>query len=133
MAKSAARVVRLFGFDPKVAFLSHSTFGEPATDRTKRLSDAVEILKKDIDDDGFVDIIISGNMFNSEVETPRNDGSVGVLLKFEPNSGFNAVPARQSGLFLNGDVKDMEFISLNNNDYIISSKNNDLIEFTRIK
>ncbi len=47
MAKSAARVVKLFGFDPKVAFLSHSTFGEPATDRTKRLSDAVEILKKD--------------------------------------------------------------------------------------
>ncbi len=47
MAKSAARVVRLFGFDPKVAFLSHSTFGEPATDRTKRLSDAVEILKND--------------------------------------------------------------------------------------
>tara|TARA_A100001015_G_scaffold303966_1_gene394438 strand:+ start:489 stop:2771 length:2283 start_codon:yes stop_codon:yes gene_type:complete len=46
MARSAARVVRLFGFDPKVAFLSHSTFGEPATDRTKRLSDAVEILKK---------------------------------------------------------------------------------------
>ena len=47
MAKSAARVVRLFGFDPKIAFLSHSTFGQPATDRTKRLSDAVEILKKE--------------------------------------------------------------------------------------
>jgi len=47
MAKSAARVVRLFGFTPKIAFLSHSTFGQPATDRTKRLSDAVEILKKD--------------------------------------------------------------------------------------
>ena len=46
MASSAARVVRLFGFDPKVAFLSHSTFGEPVTDRTKRISDAVEILKK---------------------------------------------------------------------------------------
>jgi malate dehydrogenase (oxaloacetate-decarboxylating)(NADP+) len=46
MAVSAARVVRLFGFDPKVAFLSHSTFGEPVTDRTKRISDAVKILKK---------------------------------------------------------------------------------------
>ena len=46
MAISAARVVRLFGFDPKVAFLSHSTFGEPATDRTKRISDAVKILKE---------------------------------------------------------------------------------------
>ena len=46
MAISAARVVKLFGFDPKVAFLSHSTFGEPATDRTKRISDAVKILKE---------------------------------------------------------------------------------------
>ena len=46
MAKSAARVVKLFGIEPRIAFLSHSTFGQPATDRTKRLSDAVEILKK---------------------------------------------------------------------------------------
>ena len=46
MAISAARVVRLFGFDPKIAFLSHSTFGQPVTDRTKRISDAVEILRK---------------------------------------------------------------------------------------
>ncbi len=50
MAISAARVVKLFGFDPKVAFLSHSTFGQPVTDRTKRISDAVEILKnKNVD------------------------------------------------------------------------------------
>ena len=47
IAISSARVVRLFGFTPKIAFLSHSTFGQPATDRTKRLSDAVEILKKE--------------------------------------------------------------------------------------
>ena len=46
MAISAARVVKLFGFDPKVSFLSHSTFGQPVTDRTKRISDAVKILKK---------------------------------------------------------------------------------------
>ena len=35
IAISSARVVRLFGFNPKVAFLSHSTFGQPATSRTK--------------------------------------------------------------------------------------------------
>jgi len=45
IAKSAARVVRLFGFDPKVAFLSHSTFGQPITSRTKHIRDAVDILK----------------------------------------------------------------------------------------
>ncbi len=43
---SAARVVRLFGFDPKVAFVSHSTFGQPLTSRTKHIRNAVEILKE---------------------------------------------------------------------------------------
>ena len=39
-----------FGFDPKVAFLSHSTFGQPITSRTKHIRDAVDILKKmDVD------------------------------------------------------------------------------------
>ena len=45
IAISSARVVRLFGFKPKVAFLSHSTFGQPLTSRTKHIRDAVEILK----------------------------------------------------------------------------------------
>jgi len=45
MAISCARVVRLFGFDPKIAFLSHSTFGIPMTQRTKHIRNAVEILK----------------------------------------------------------------------------------------
>ena len=46
IAISAARVVRLFGFNPKVAFLSHSTFGQPATSRTKHIKDAVDILQE---------------------------------------------------------------------------------------
>ena len=46
IAISSARVVRLFGFNPKVAFISHSTYGQPLTSRTKHIRDAVEILKK---------------------------------------------------------------------------------------
>ena len=46
IAISSARVVRLFGFDPKVAFVSHSTFGQPLTSRTKHIKNAVNILKE---------------------------------------------------------------------------------------
>ncbi len=46
IAISSARVVRLFGFDPKVAFVSHSTFGQPVTSRTKHIKKAVEILRE---------------------------------------------------------------------------------------
>jgi malate dehydrogenase (oxaloacetate-decarboxylating)(NADP+) len=55
IAISAARVVKLFGFVPKVAFVSHSTFGQPLTSRTKHIKKAVEILKNknvDFDFDG---------------------------------------------------------------------------------
>ena len=57
IAISAARVVRLFGFNPKVAFLSHSTFGQPVTSRTKHIRDAVEILQ-----DKKVDFQFDGDM-----------------------------------------------------------------------
>jgi malate dehydrogenase (oxaloacetate-decarboxylating)(NADP+) len=45
IAISSARIAKLFGFEPKVAFLSHSTFGIPKTQRTKHIRDAVEILQ----------------------------------------------------------------------------------------
>jgi malate dehydrogenase (oxaloacetate-decarboxylating)(NADP+) len=55
VSKSCVRVARLFGFDPKVAFLSHSTFGKPISKNTKHVRDAIELLKKekvDFDFDG---------------------------------------------------------------------------------
>ena len=55
VSKSCVRVGRLFGFDPKVAFLSHSTFGNPVSKNTKHVRDAIELLKKenvDFDFDG---------------------------------------------------------------------------------
>ena len=55
VSKSCVRVARLFGFDPKVAFLSHSTFGKPVSKNTKHVRDAIELLKKekvDFDFDG---------------------------------------------------------------------------------
>ncbi len=55
VSKSCVRVARLFGFDPKVAFLSHSTFGNPVSKNTKHVRDAINLLKQekvDFDFDG---------------------------------------------------------------------------------
>ena len=55
ISKSCVRVSKLFGFDPKVAFLSHSTFGKPISRNTKHVRDAIDLLKKekvDFDFDG---------------------------------------------------------------------------------
>ena len=70
IAISCVRVARLFGFDPKVAFLSHSTFGKPVSRNTKHVRDAIEMLKKkkvDFDFDGEMQPDVALNPIYKEV------------------------------------------------------------------
>ena len=70
VSKSCVRVARLFGFDPKVAFLSHSTFGKPISKNTKHVRDAIELLKKekvDFDFDGEMQPDVALNPMYQEV------------------------------------------------------------------
>ena len=70
VSKSCVRVARLFGFDPKVAFLSHSTFGQPISRNTKHVRDAIELLKKqkvDFDFDGEMQPDVALNPIYKEI------------------------------------------------------------------
>ncbi len=70
VSKSCVRVSRLFGFDPKVAFLSHSTFGKPISRNTKHVRDAIELLKKekvDFDFDGEMQPDVALNPIYQEI------------------------------------------------------------------
>jgi malate dehydrogenase (oxaloacetate-decarboxylating)(NADP+) len=68
---SCVRVARLFGFDPKVAFLSHSTFGKPVSKNTKHVREAIELLKKnknvDFDFDGEMQPDVALNPIYQEI------------------------------------------------------------------
>jgi malate dehydrogenase (oxaloacetate-decarboxylating)(NADP+) len=67
---SCVRVARLFGFDPKVAFLSHSTFGKPISKNTKHVRDAIELLKNknvDFDFDGEMQPDVALNPIYQEI------------------------------------------------------------------
>ncbi|MDZ7613721.1 MAG: hypothetical protein U5K51_08520 [Flavobacteriaceae bacterium] len=93
-----------------------------------------QILIEDFDRDGNLDAVIAGNLHWTEVETPRNDAGLGLLLKgngkgvlFEPVRGF------RSGLYLPGDVKDMAKIKVGNNHYIVAARNDDYLKWVGIK
>ena len=67
---SCVRVAKLFGFDPKVAFLSHSTFGKPVSKNTKHVRDAIELLKTkkvDFDFDGEMQPDVALNPIYQEI------------------------------------------------------------------
>jgi hypothetical protein len=56
--------------------------------------------------------VVAGNLYGSEVETPRNDASVGLVIKYDKGSGMQAVPPSESGLIVKGEVRGIVPIKL---------------------
>ncbi|MEZ4811583.1 MAG: VCBS repeat-containing protein [Allomuricauda sp.] len=78
----------------------------------------------DVNHDGFEDIIAAGNIYETEVETPRLDALSGVILLSNGKDGYTQVPYQDSGLSLDGNVKSIELISNSNNElYLINTAN----------
>lgn len=97
-----------------------------------QLSNINALVVKDIDTDGNLDIILGGNLYNAEVETPRNDASYGLWLKGDGNNDFIAQNPRTSGLVIRGDVRNMKTITIGNQAHLIVAKNNDPLQLIKI-
>ncbi len=97
-----------------------------------QFSSANKTIIADIDSDGFEDVLIAGNLFASEIETPRNDSSIGVYLKGDGKGNFIPVPNNRCGLFIEGDVKDLALITIDKEEFIIAIKNDDAPQFIKV-
>ncbi|WP_170110486.1 VCBS repeat-containing protein [Flavilitoribacter nigricans] len=88
-----------------------------------QVSSINNILIKDYDSDGFKDLLVSGNLHSSEIETPRNDAGTGLLLRGNGRGDFVPVPVRESGFFAFHDAKDMKTIKVGNREIILVANN----------
>ncbi|MDH3709868.1 MAG: VCBS repeat-containing protein [Cyclobacteriaceae bacterium] len=77
-----------------------------------QVSSINNILVADFDHDGHIDLLLSGNLYASEIETPRNDAGMGLFLKGDSKGNFKAVPLTESGFFAPHDAKDMKLITV---------------------
>ncbi len=59
----------------------------------------------DFDGDGREEVILSGNIYDTEVETPRLDAGTGLVLSYDDKLGFTSHTSLESGLNLSGNVK----------------------------
>lgn len=103
--------------------------GNPA-----QISSVNSILTEDIDRDGNLDLVLAGNMYGSEAETPRNDGGIGLFLKGDGAGNFQPVSVNQSGLLIGGDVREICMIQLGKSKSrgIIVAKNNSTMQIVMI-
>ena len=86
----------------------------------------LDMISYDINKDGFEDLIVGGNIYNTEVETPRLDNVSGVILLSNKKDNYTLLNRRKTGLYVKGNVKSMRLIhhASKNKDYLLLAKNN---------
>ncbi len=91
------------------------------------------IICDDLDNDGYKDLLLAGNEYQTDVITGRYDASYGCFLRGAADKSFRSVPPAQSGFILNGDVKSMSLLKLSNGGKIIlAAVNNDSLRVFRV-
>ncbi|MFN8345555.1 MAG: VCBS repeat-containing protein [Spirosomataceae bacterium] len=68
------------------------------------------IITGDFDRDGKTDILLAGNQSKFRIRIGKTDANQGLLLKGNGKGDFEVLPQYRSGLFLNGDIRDVQQI-----------------------
>ena len=90
------------------------------------------ILVDDYDNDGNLDILTAGNFYVPEVETPRNDASMGLILLGNGHGQFNPVKASESGLHAAYDTRSLKPITIAESKAILLANNNDSLRIFKL-
>ncbi|MEP3208011.1 MAG: VCBS repeat-containing protein [Maribacter sp.] len=97
-----------------------------------QISSINKFLIDDFNSDGNLDVVLAGNLYNSEVETPRNDSSFGLYLQGDGTGAFIPKTMMESGLKIVGDVRDMEVLSIQGKKHLLAVKNDAKAQLIRV-
>jgi hypothetical protein len=82
------------------------------------------IIPRDVDDDGDLDLMITGNFYGLEIETGRNDAGKGLILINDGSGNFESLDLLSGGFITPGDTRGMVTARSNSGDLIIVAENN---------
>jgi hypothetical protein len=94
--------------------LSNGKFKSHALPIEAQFAPINSIVASDFTNDGFVDLVVAGNEYQASLNTGRYDASYGLVLKGDGKGNFTTINPITSGLIIDGDVKDMQLITLRN-------------------
>lgn len=92
-----------------------------------QLSSINDIYVEDFDQDGFSDILVTGNNYYSEIETPRNDAGISYYVKNIAGKSWEVIPSNVSGIMSDGNVKNIIKINGKEGRYMFVV-NNDMFD-----
>jgi len=89
-----------------------------------QLSAITGVVEYDFNQDGFNDLLLAGNMYNTEAETSSADANYGMYMLGDGNGNYKEVYLGDSGFYTPGDVKHMKMIDFKGNKLILIANNN---------
>ena len=92
-----------------------------------------DVVLKDLNNDGSIDVITGGNFYGTDAEYGRYDASIGATLINNGNSTFNAISPLTSGLKIGGNVQHLKQIKVAGRPHLLVVRNNESASLIRIK
>ncbi|MEK6476288.1 VCBS repeat-containing protein [Catalinimonas sp. 4WD22] len=94
-----------------------------------QMSPVQAIYTQDMDEDGLDELLMAGNFYEVTIERGRYDASYGTVLKNNGDGSFEWIPNRLTGLYIEGQVRDIQKIDFKGEDIYSIVKNNAPLEF----
>nr|WP_262916799.1 VCBS repeat-containing protein [Aestuariivivens insulae] len=114
--------------------LSDGTFKLKRLGLLAQLSSMNDFETGDFNGDGILDVLAAGNLYGSEVETPRNDASYGIVLLGKGNGDFEILMPYEIGIHISGEVKSINVIHLaDGSKAFLLAKNDDYLQLLKVK
>jgi len=85
------------------------------------------IVADDWDGDGKMDIWLGGNFYALKPQAGRHNASKGVFLKGNGGRTFTYIAPRQSGIIVQGEVRDADVIQIKGSKHLIVGRNNESV------
>ncbi|WP_158211917.1 VCBS repeat-containing protein [Robiginitalea sediminis] len=90
-----------------------------------QLIPVMAVVPQDVNQDGLEDLILGGNIYETEVETPRLDALSGLVLLSRGDGRYTPLTQDKTGLYMRGNVKSILPLRMGGDTWLLTGRNND--------
>ena len=108
-------------------------FSASALPNLAQISPIRGIVPHDVDGDGHLDLIVAGNLYDAEPNTPRADAGNGLWLRGDGQGRFTPVPASTSGFLAPGNASGLALLSARAGRLLLVANTGDSVATFRMR
>ncbi|OLC32242.1 MAG: hypothetical protein AUH31_01135 [Armatimonadetes bacterium 13_1_40CM_64_14] len=111
----------------------NGTFATYALPNRAQISPIRGIIAYDVDGDGNLDLIVAGNLYDAEANTPRADAGNGLWLRGDGHGHFTPVPPVESGFLAPENVTGLALVKTPAGSAVLVANHGDSLQAFTIR